>query len=67
MKKLKLYLETSVFGFYFDTSAPNRQNRITVRKLLQQIRNGVFEGCVSGLVRAELENAPHPTEAACSG
>ena len=28
MKKLKLYLETSVFGFYFDTAASNKQKRI---------------------------------------
>src|SRR5687767_7920440 len=60
MRKLKLYLETSVFGFYFDTSAPNQQKRIAVRKLLYQIKKGVFEGYVSGLVRAELEKAPKP-------
>ena len=60
MKKLKLYLETSVFGFYFDTSLPNKQKRIAVRKLLQQIKKGIFEGYISGLVRAELEKAPQP-------
>src|SRR5437016_1275813 len=60
MKKLKLYLETSVFGFYFDTAVSNQQKRIAVRKLLQQIKKGVFEGYVSGLVRAELEKAPQP-------
>lgn len=60
MKKLKLYLETSVFGFYFDTSGPNKSKRIAVRKLLVQIKNGLFEGYVSGLVRAELEKAPQP-------
>ena len=60
MKKLKLYLETSVFGFYFDTSLPNKQKRSAVRKLLEQIKAGVFEGYVSGLVRAELEKAPQP-------
>ena len=60
MKKLKLYLETSVFGFYFDTSAPNKQKRSAVRKLLRQIKNGDFEGYVSGLVRTELEKAPQP-------
>jgi len=36
------------------------QKRIAVRKLLQQIKNGLFEGYVSGLVRAELEKAPQP-------
>ena len=60
MNKLKLYLETSVFGFYFDTSGPNQQKRIAVRRLLQQIKQGVFEGYFSGLVRAELEKAPPP-------
>lgn len=60
MKKLKLYLETSIFGFYFDTSAPNKQKRIAVRKLLQQIKNGLFDGYISGLVRAELGKAPQP-------
>jgi phospholipid N-methyltransferase len=60
VKKLKLYLETSIFGFYFDTSAPNKQKRIAVRKLLRQVKNGLFEGYVSGLVRAELEKAPRP-------
>lgn len=60
MKKLKLYLETSVFGFYFDTSASNKQKRIAVRKLLQQIKNGLFEGYISGLVRVELQKAPPP-------
>ena len=60
MKKLRLYLETSVFGFYFDTSAPNRQKRIAVRKLLQQIKSGAFEGYVSGLVQDELGKAPRP-------
>lgn len=46
MKKLKLYLETSVFGFYFDTAVPNQQKRIAVRKRLRQIKKGVFEGQV---------------------
>ena len=63
MKKLKLYLETSVFGFYFDTAAPNKQKRIAVRKLLQQIKNGIFEGYISGLVRAERNR----TETGCFG
>lgn len=58
MKKLKLYLDTSVFGFYFDTFPSNRAKRAAVRKLLQQIRDDLFEGYVSGLVRTELAKAP---------
>ena len=60
MKKLKVYVETSVFGFYFDTSIVHRQKRRAVRTLFQQIKDGLFEGCVSGLVRAELLKAPSP-------
>lgn len=60
MKKLKLYVETSVFGFYFDTSVANRSKRVAVRKLFQQIKDGLFDGYISGLVRAELTKAPAP-------
>lgn len=60
MEKLKLYLETSLFGFYFDRSASNRAKSNAVRKLFQQIREGLFEGYVSGLVRVELAKAPPP-------
>lgn len=58
MAKLRLYVETSVFGFYYDQSAANHAKRLAARKLFQQIKDGVFEGYVSGLVIAELEEAP---------
>jgi len=60
MMKLSLYVETSVFGFYYDVSAKNRQKRMAVRTLFRQIQEGRFQGYVSGLVRAELEKAPDP-------
>ena len=60
MKKLSLYVETSVFGFYYDATARNRQKRIAVRTLLLQIKERRFQGYVSGLVRAELEKTPDP-------
>ncbi|OGP30244.1 MAG: hypothetical protein A2038_00160 [Deltaproteobacteria bacterium GWA2_57_13] len=60
MQKLKLYVETSLFGFYFDRSAANRTKMNAVTKLFQQIKEGLFEGYVSGLVRAELQKAPPP-------
>ena len=60
MTRLKLYVETSVFGFHYDMSAANRSKRLAVRKLFQQIKDGVFEGYVSGLVIAELGEAPDP-------
>ena len=60
MKKLKIYVETSVFGFYYDRSASNRAKRVAARKLFQQIEYGYFEGFISGLVRVELDRTPPP-------
>jgi len=60
MEKLKLYVETSLFGFYFDRSAANRSKMNAVKKLFKQIQIGLFDGYVSGLIRAELQQAPSP-------
>jgi len=60
MRKLKLYIETSVFGFHYDTSIQNQGKRAAVRRLFQQIKDGIFEGYVSGLVNVELQKAPQP-------
>jgi len=54
MRKRTLYLETSVFGFYFDEEPANREKSEAVRMLLYQIQEGVFEGVVSQFVAVEL-------------
>ncbi|MEW5945269.1 MAG: hypothetical protein AB1742_03635 [bacterium] len=58
MKKLRLYLETSLFGFYFDDDAVNAEKRKAVRTLFEQIKQGMMEGFVSGLVIGEPGKSP---------
>ena len=57
MHKKKLYLETSIFGFYYDKNPLNIEKKEYVYKLFEQIKQGIFEGIVSQYVAAELEKA----------
>lgn len=56
MKKLRLYVDTSVIGGLFDTEDAKRV--ITVETLLSSIMDGVYEGFISGLTIAEVLKAP---------
>ena len=58
MRKLQLYLETSIFGFYFDEEEKNVEKKEAVRKLLSQIKEGLMDGFISGLVIRELSKSP---------
>ena len=60
MKKLKLYLETSLFGFAFDDKDHNKEKKESVLQLFAQIRDGLMDGFVSGLVIKELLMSPQP-------
>jgi len=51
---LKLYLETSVFGFYYDESESNRAKREATRSLLSEVKQGLFEAVVSRITIMEL-------------
>lgn len=42
LRPLNLYLETSVFGFYFDELLHNRSKRVATRKLFEQIDLDLF-------------------------
>jgi len=42
MKKLRLYVDTSVLGGIFDTEEPKRVN--TAERLLRLIGDGIYEG-----------------------
>jgi hypothetical protein len=44
-----LYLETSIFGFYFDPSPVNRHRREAVKTLFRQIAGGDFTAVTSEL------------------
>ncbi len=56
MKKLKLYIETSVWNFLISSDVPYEQ-KIT-KELFNEIKSGEFEIYISELVYAEIEKAP---------
>ena len=55
MRTTRLYLETSVFGFYFDTREANCSKRDATRQLFDQIREGIFSGYTGAATVLELE------------
>ena len=58
-RKLRLYLETTVFNYYFDN---DREGHEDVVRLFQAIRAGQFEGYTSRYVTDELLEAPEPKQ-----
>ena len=54
--RLRLYLETTVFNYFFD----ERKGHEDVVKLFEAIRAGCYEGYASQYVTDELEDAPEP-------
>ena len=60
MKIFQCYLETSIFGFYFDEDIINREKRESVRKLFQQIKNKLLVGSISDICINELMKTPEP-------
>lgn len=55
--KLKLYLETTVFNFYFDD---DREGHDDVVELFERIKAGEFEAYTSEFTVRELERAQEP-------
>jgi hypothetical protein len=55
-----LYIETSVFGFYFDQNARNVLRREAAVALLEQIRLGILEAATSPLTYDELRRTAEP-------
>jgi len=64
MRKLKLYLDTSVLGGIFDTESPERVR--TAEQLLSAIRAGIFDGFISLLTLEEITRAPERIRVALS-
>jgi predicted nucleic acid-binding protein len=58
MKKLKLYIETSVWNFLFADDAPEKSN--DTKRFFKEVGSGNYELFVSELVIAEIERAPEP-------
>ncbi|MDR2523487.1 MAG: recombinase family protein [Synergistaceae bacterium] len=57
IEKLKLYLETTMFNYYFDTDRDGHADTVT---LFEAIREGKYEAYTSGYTVLELEDAPEP-------
>ena len=56
--KLKLYLEISVFGFYFDKIAYNEEKKESTVKMFELIKESIYEGYISGVTLKEINNVP---------
>ncbi|MEA3497109.1 MAG: PIN domain-containing protein [Bacteroidota bacterium] len=62
MKKLRLYLDTSVFGGYFDTEFEQY-----TKPLFERISNDEFIVLFSTITQNELENAPEKVKKLVEG
>lgn len=59
MKKMRVYLETTMFNYYFDTE---RDGHIDTVSLFEAIGADEYEGYTSEYVTFELRNAPEPKQ-----
>ncbi len=59
---MRVYLETSLFGFWYDVHQRNLKSRRHVRRILLSCRKGkgIHRGFVSAVVFAELEESREP-------
>jgi len=57
MKKLKIYLDTSVIGYLYQETQPEKMS--DTKKLWEQIKNGIYEVLISDLLLEELNNNPN--------
>ena len=58
MKKLKLYLDTSVISHL---DAPDAlRDQADTRKLWEGVKSGAYEACISPVVLIELDGCPEP-------
>lgn len=56
-EEMRLYLETTIFNYYFDT---DRDGHADVVLLFEEIRAGRHEAYTSEYTAAELDDAPEP-------
>ncbi|MDR3313303.1 MAG: hypothetical protein LBS96_02470 [Oscillospiraceae bacterium] len=56
---MKLYLETTMFNYYFDTARDGHADTV---QLFEEVRIGKHEAYTSGYTVEELLNAPEPKQ-----
>jgi hypothetical protein len=59
-ENLRIYLETTLFNFYFDTHPVNAAKRQAVHRLFEKIRQGKYAAYTSFSVTEELSLAEEP-------
>ncbi|MCL2056562.1 MAG: PIN domain-containing protein [Oscillospiraceae bacterium] len=57
MKKLKIYLDTSIIGYLYQETQPEKMAE--TRQLWGQIKSGAYEAIISNLLLEELSNNPN--------
>ena len=57
MAKLRIYLETTMFNYYFDAERDGRPDTV---RMFEAIGKGEYEGYTSDYVIFELQKAPEP-------
>ncbi len=58
----RIYLDTSVFGFFDDPLEQNQGRRESVRLLFTQISEGIFYAVCSDITTTELSKGPSATD-----
>ena len=56
MKKLKLYIETSAWNFFFADDAPEKRD--STKEFFATIERGVYELFISNIMLIEIDKAP---------
>ena len=57
MKTLKIYLDTSIIGYLYQETQPDKM--ADTQKLWEQIKKGVYKVLISNLLLEELSNNPN--------
>ncbi len=57
MKRTIIYIENSVFGFYYDVKDENKTKMQSTKTLFDQIKSGMFQALTSPLTVKELSAA----------
>ena len=65
MRKLKLYLDTSVWNFYFADDAPEKRD--VTKDFIDLVRQEQYEVFISAVVVKEINDAPEPKRAQLVG
>lgn len=58
IKKPRVYLDTSIWSFYFADDSPERRD--LTRELFDDFRQHRYEPCISAVVLEEIDAAPEP-------